>query len=83
MLSTLNQLYNFSFCERRNTMVNKNNFDFMDQDCPKSVFLVQKRKNKHYYRILHNRISLGTSFIVIRQFFLFGPFLPKKGILFQ
>ena len=45
MLSTLNQLfYNFSFCERRNTMVNKNNFDFMDQDRPKSVFLVQKRK---------------------------------------
>ena len=25
-------------------MVNKNNFDFMDRDCPKSVFLVQKRK---------------------------------------
>ena len=41
----------------------------MDQDCLKSVFSVQKKgKKKHYYRILHNRINLGTRFIIIIEF---------------
>ena len=39
-----------------------NNFDFSDQICSKRVFPVQSSTNKHYHRIQHIEIRVGTNF---------------------
>ena len=42
-----------------------NNFYFLVQICPKMIFPVSRRKCEHNYRILNNRISLRTKFLLI------------------
>ena len=38
------------------------NFEFLDQICPKRIFLVKNTKGQHRHWIVHTRISLGTKF---------------------
>ena len=38
------------------------NFDFLDQICPKRVFPVKNRRSWHHHWILRIRISLGINF---------------------
>ena len=38
------------------------NFDFLNQICPKRTFPVEKSKIENHHWILHIRISLGTKF---------------------
>ena len=54
------------------------NFDFLDQICPKRVFPVKNRKSEHHQWISHIRISVGTRFQLKLKILFFGPKLPKK-----
>ena len=55
------------------------NFDFLDQICPKRVFLVKNRKSEHHHWIPLIQISLGTKFQLKLTILIFWPDLPKKG----
>ena len=39
-----------------------NNFEFLDQICPRKIFMVKNRKSEHHHWIPHIQISLGTKF---------------------
>ena len=38
------------------------NFHFLDQTCPKRVFLAYNRCKEHHHRVLHIRINLSSKF---------------------
>ena len=45
----------------------------------KRVFPIYTRKNENHHRILHIQISLGSKYFSFnKQFWFFGPNLPKK-----
>ena len=56
------------------------NFDFLEQICPKKVFLVQNRKSEHPHWILLIAIGWGTKFH-FKQFRILEPHLPKRVVL--
>ena len=56
------------------------NFDFLEQICPKKVFLIENRKSEHPHWILHIAISWGTKFH-FKQFRILEPHLPKTVVL--
>ena len=39
-----------------------NNFEFLDQICPRKIFMVKNRKSEHHHWTPHIQISLGTKF---------------------
>ena len=41
-----------------------NSSDFLDHIFPKKVFSIQNKTDKHYHRIQHIQLSLGTNFYV-------------------
>ena len=57
-----------------------NNFEFLDQICPRKIFMVKNRKIEHHHWIPHIQISLLVpNFCFNWQFWFFWPDLPKKG----
>ena len=59
----------------------EHNFWFLDQICPKKIFMVKNRKSEHHW-IVHIQISRGIKFSLNLQFwffFFFLPDLPQKG----
>ena len=58
--SPLNSAYLNHFKYRVSRWID--NFNFMDQICPKYVFSIKDRKSEHHHWILHTRFSLGTRF---------------------
>ena len=56
-----------------------NNFEFLDQICPRKIFMVKNRKIEHHHWILLIQISLGTKFQLKLTILIFWPDLPKKG----
>ena len=55
-------------------------FWFLGQICLNMIFLVENRKCKLQYWILHTRISLGNKFLLKHKILIFGPNMPKRGI---
>ena len=43
-------------------MFETDNFDFLDQVCPKRVFSLSNRKSEHHLRIQHIQINLDAKF---------------------
>ena len=39
-----------------------NNFEFLDQTCPRKILMVKNRKIEHHHFIPHIQVSLGTKF---------------------
>ena len=59
-----------------------NNFEFLDQICPRKIFMVKNRKSEHHHWIPFVQISLSTKFqlkLTTWQLLFFWPDLPKKG----
>ena len=56
-----------------------NNFEFLDQICPRKIFIVRNRKIEHHHCIPLIQISLGTKFQLKLTILIFWPDLPKKG----
>ena len=59
--------------------VSTDNFDFLDQICPKRVFPIKNKKNKHYHWILHVGIRLRTKFQLKVTFLIFWTKFSQKG----
>ena len=55
------------------------NFDFLDQICPKRVFLIKNRTNEHHHSILHVRIGVGTKFQPKVRILIFWTKFARKG----
>ena len=53
-----------------------NNFEFLDQICPRRIFMVKNRKSEHHHWIVHIRISFGSKFSLNWQLW---RGLRKKG----
>ena len=53
---------------------------YLEQICPKKIFLEENRKREDQLWIQHILISLGTKFQPKLKFWFFGPNLLKKGI---
>ena len=51
----------------------------MDQICPRSVFPIEIRKNKHLHLTLHIRICLGTKFQFKLAILIFWTKFAQKG----
>ena len=56
------------------------NFDFFDQICPKMVFPLKSRTNKHYHRIQNIPISLSTDFHFTQAVLIFWTKFAQKSI---
>ena len=56
-----------------------NNFEFLDQICPRKILMVKNRKIEHHHFIPHIQVSLGTKFQLKLTILIFWPDLPKKG----
>ena len=57
-----------------------NNFEFLDQICPRKIFMVKNRKSEHHHWIPHIQISLLVpNFCFNWQFWFFWPDLSKKS----
>ena len=54
------------------------NFDFLDQTCPKRLFPLQNRKKWYHHWILYIRISLGTKFQLKLTILIFWTKLAQK-----
>ena len=55
------------------------NFDFLDQICPKKAFPVKNRKREHYHEILNIPISLSTKFQLKLTILSFWIKFTQKG----
>ena len=55
------------------------NFEFLDEICPRKIFMVKNRKIEHHHWIPLIQISLGTKFQLKLTILIFWPDLPKKG----
>ena len=55
------------------------NFNFLDQICPKSVFPIKSRKSGYHHWILHVRISVGNNFQFRLIIFIFWTKFAQKG----
>ena len=56
-------------------------FDFLDQICPKRVFLVKNGKSEHHHSSLHIRIRLGSKFQLKLTILIFQTKFSQKGYL--
>ena len=59
-----------------------NNFELLNQICPRKIFMVKNRKSEHHHWIPFVQISLSTKFqlkLTTWQLLFFWPDLPKKG----
>ena len=57
------------------------NFDFLDQICPKGIFPVQNKKSEHHQWTFHIQISLATKFqLKLTILFFWTKFWPKNCI---
>ena len=57
-----------------------NNFELLNQICPRKIFMVKNRKSEHHHWIPHIQISLLVpNFCFNWQFWFFWPDLSKKG----
>ena len=59
----------------------KLNSDFLEQICPKSLFLVENRRNEHLNWILHIHIILGTKFQLKLTILVFWTKFAQKEYL--
>ena len=55
------------------------NFGFLEQICPKRVFLLKNQKNEHHHWILHVRISVGAKFQLKVTILMFWTEFAHKG----
>ena len=55
------------------------NFGFLDQIFPKTVFPFKNRKNEHHHWILHAKISVGTKFQLKVTILMFWTKFAQKG----
>ena len=60
----------------------KNNFEFLDQICPRNTFMIKNKKSEHHYWIPHIQISLGTKFqLKLTILIFFYQICPKRAFL--
>ena len=55
-----------------------NNFEFLDQVCPKKVFPVKNRESEYHHWILHFRINLSTKFQLKLTILIFWTKIVSK-----
>ena len=55
------------------------NFDFLDQICPKRVFPIETRKSGYHHWTLHIRINVGTKFLLTLVILSFWSKLSQTG----
>ena len=60
-----------------------NNFEFLDQICPRKIFMVKNRKSEHHHWIPHIQISLGTKFQLKLTILIFLTRFTQKGFFWS
>ena len=56
------------------------NFDFLDQNCQKGLFLVDNGKSEHHHCILHIHIALNTKFHFTQTILNFEAKSAQEGV---
>ena len=60
-----------------------NDFEFLDQICPRKIFMVKNRKSKHHHWIPLIQISLGTKFQLKLTILNFLTRFTQKGFFWS
>ena len=60
-----------------------NNFEFLDQICPRKIFMVKNRKSEHHHWIPLIQISLGTKFQLKLKMLTFLTRFTQKELLWS
>ena len=70
----------YSNYSRYQISASTDNFYFLNQICPRRVFLITNRKSEHYHSILHVRISVSTKFLLkLIILFFWAKFAQKEN----